>query len=92
MTSKERLQPSALSPPRAKVDFFISHLEMNEDIKMHKFPAWNLNKNANERLRVLMMQRAGPLFISLGKHQAGVQTDGEARFDVSVSQPRRFPH
>lgn len=59
-----RPQPPTLSAPRAKVDFFISHLEMNEDIKMHKFPAWRLNKNANERLRVLMMQRAGPLFIS----------------------------
>ena len=33
---------------KTDLDFFISHSEMNGDIKMHKFPALNLNKNANE--------------------------------------------
>lgn len=52
-----------------KVDVFISHLEMNEDIKMHKFPALNLNKNANETLWVLMMQRMSSLLFAK-KHEA----------------------
>lgn len=47
------------------MDFFISHLEMNGDIKMHKFPASNLNKNANETLWVLIMQ--GTSFLLFAK-------------------------
>lgn len=50
-------QQSTISWKGDMVDFFKSHLEMNGDIKMHKFPASNLNKNANETLWVLIMQR-----------------------------------
>lgn len=38
---------------RDKVDFF--NVQKEQGIKMHKFPALNLNKNANETLWVLMM-------------------------------------
>lgn len=37
---------------------------MNGDIKMHKFPALNLNKNANETLWVLIMQRTSFLLFA----------------------------
>lgn len=55
---------STISWLRDKVDFFISHLEMNEDIKMHKFPALNINKNANGTLWVLIMQGTSFLLFS----------------------------
>lgn len=79
-----------------KVDFFISKLNRNEGIKMHKFPALNLNKNANETLWVLMMQRGQvPLFLIflfylLGNTGGwggggGVHADSTACFDASGS-------
>lgn len=37
---------------------------MNGNIKMHKFPALNLNKNANETLWVLIMQRTSSLLFA----------------------------
>lgn len=57
------VQKGPLSAWRAKVGFFISYLEMKEDIKMHRFSASHLNKNANEMRWLLMMQRTGSLFI-----------------------------
>lgn len=62
-----------------KVDFFISYLKMNEDIKMHKFPALNLNKNANETLWVLMMQRASSLLF-VRKHEEMFHADSKNLF------------
>lgn len=43
-----------------QVDIFISHLEVNEEIRMHKFPSSHLNKNSNETMWVLTMQRTRP--------------------------------
>lgn len=44
--------------------FLYISLVMNGDIKMHKFPALNQNKNANETLWVLIMQRTSFLLFA----------------------------
>lgn len=56
---------------------------MNGDIKMHKFPALNINKNANETLWVLIMQRAGFLLFAKETFRERFQTDSATCFDVS---------
>lgn len=49
---------------------------------MHKFPALNLNKNANETLWVLMMQRASSLLF-VKKHEEMFHADSKTCFDAS---------
>lgn len=74
---------SAVSRWGDEVDFFVSRLKINvEDIKMHKFPALNLNKNANETPWVLIMWRTSFLLFAKETFQ-DKQWQPQLVFDVS---------